>query len=351
MSVLREKFKSDFKLRVTGGKGWWIAPVKTELRCTKCGNEDGSRLSFIFDEHSSASSFRCVKCGFSCRLEKYLWLIHKSEYITKYRDLKPEIILNKKELFTTKNLIDLNPLPKVLLPVLFKRIKYSDYLYKRGLSLQIYKYWIIGKTDIIKHLKDYVIFVITENNIPVGWVGRCCKSKDEIQKYNDTHKYQILRWTNSKNTDFGKIVFGLDEITENTKKIIIVEGISSKLNVDSKYKTWNQEEIKCVCTFGKKISETQIAKIFNKAISLEEIILFYDVSDAIVEEKKASFNILKECNINVFVTYHNFKNEDGSYKDAGDMSKEELDWTLKNTKNIFDFYYNILPKRSLIKRK
>lgn len=42
MSVLREKFKSDFKLRVTGGKGWWIAPVKTELRCTKCGNEDGS---------------------------------------------------------------------------------------------------------------------------------------------------------------------------------------------------------------------------------------------------------------------------------------------------------------------
>lgn len=350
MSVLREKFKSDFKLRTTGHKGWWIAPVKTELRCSKCGNEDGSRLAFIFDANSPASSFKCVKCGFSCRLEKYLWLLHKTEYITQYRDLKQEDILTKKKLFQDQKLIDLSPLPKVLLPVLFKRLKYSDYLQKRGLSLQIYKYWIIGKTDIVKELKDYVIFVVTENNIPVGWVARCNKSKEEIDNYNKSHKkYQILRWRNSKSTDFGKIVFGIDEITEKTEIIIIVEGISSKLNVDSKFKSWNQEKLKCVCTFGKKISDTQIAKIINKAINLKEIILFYDVSDAINEEKRSSFSILKECDVDVYITYHNFKNEDGSYKDAGDMTKEELEWNLQNKRNIFDFYYNILPKRKLIK--
>lgn len=349
MSVLREKFKSDFKLKTTGGKGWWIAPIKTELKCIKCGNENGSKLSFIFDKYSSSSSFRCVKCGFSCRLEKYLWLIKKTQYITKYREIKQESILNKKGLSIKNDYVDLSPLPEVLLPLLFKKLKYSDYLQSRGLSIDIYKHFIIGKTDFDNTLKDYTIFVVTENEIPVGWVARCNKSKSYIDNYNKTHKRKILRWRNSTSSDFGKIVYGLDEINKNTKQIIIVEGISSKLKVDSELKTWNKDEIKCVCTFGKKISETQIAKILKKSEGLEDIILFYDVSDAINEEKKASFQILKECNINIFITYHNFKNQDESFKDAGDMSKEEILWCLNNKKNIFDFFYSVLPKRKLLR--
>lgn len=360
MAILRDKFKSDFKLKPTGGKGWWIGPIQTDLYCPKCQNKDGSRLAFIFDEKSPNSSFKCVKCGNSMRLEKYLWLIKKNQYITKYRDLKPEDILIKKKLFVENNHIDLSPLPEVLLPLLFKRIKYSHYLSKRGLSTDIYKHFIIGKTDFDDTLKDYVIFVVTENNIPVGWVARCNKSKNEIDKYNKSvDKYnknlkqgkrkfhKILRWRNSTSSDFGKIVYGIDEITDKTEIVIIVEGISSKLNIDSKFKTWNEEEIKCICTFGKKISETQIAKLFNKAINLKEVVLFYDVSDAINEEKKAAFQIFKDFEVDVYITYHNFKNDDGSYKDAGDMSKEEIIWNLDNKKNLFDFYYSVLPKRKL----
>lgn len=349
MAILREKFKSDFQLRKTGGKGWMIAPEKTDLYCVECNHKDGRRLAFIFDEKTSACSMKCLKCGFSCRLEKYLWLIKKTQYITKYREIKQESILNKKELFIKNNYVDLSPLPEVLLPLLFKRLKYSDYLQSRGLSIDIYKHFIIGKTDFDNTLKDYTIFVVTENEIPVGWVARCNKSKFYIDNYNKTHKKKILRWRNSTSSDFGKIVYGLDEINENTKQIIIVEGISSKLKIDSELKTWNQSKIKCVCTFGKKISETQIAKILKKSEGLEEIILFYDVSDAINEEKKASFQILKECNINIFITYHNFKNQDESFKDAGDMNKEEILWCLNNKKNIFDFFYSILPKRKLLK--
>ena len=113
MAVLRDKFKSDFKLKPTGGKGWWIGPIQTDLYCPKCQNKDGSRLAFIFDEKSPNSSFKCVKCGNSMRLEKYLWLIKKNQYITKYRDLKPEDILIKKKLFVENNHIDLSPLPEV----------------------------------------------------------------------------------------------------------------------------------------------------------------------------------------------------------------------------------------------
>lgn len=349
MAVLRDKFISDFHLKFTGSKGWMIAPVKTELYCKHCGNTDGSRLSFIFDEDSSASSFRCVKCGHSCRLEKYLWLIKKSEYITKFREVKPENILKKKELIKSENRdIDLSPLPQVMLPLLFKRIKFSTYLKKRGATLEIYKHWIIGKTDFENSLKNYIIFVIPENNIQVGWVARCEHSKDYIDEYNKTHDKKILRWQNSKNSDFGKIVFGLDEITENTKELIVVEGITSKLRVDCELKLYLKEEVKCVCTFGKKTTDTQIQKIKNKGINVNKLILFYD-SDAVNESKKTIYKYQVLFN-EVLVAFCTFKNEKGEYKDAGDLNKDELNIVLNKLQTPFEFFNTKLPKKSLKKK-
>lgn len=348
MGVLRDKFISDFHLKFTGSKGWQILPVKTVLYCPNCQNKDGSRLAFIFDENSSTSSFRCVKCGFSCRLEKYLWLVKKTEYVTKYREVKPENILKKKELVKTENQnIDLSPLPKVVLPILFKQLKYSKYLKERGANLDIYKHWIIGKTDLEKSLRNYIIFVIPENGINVGWVARCEHSKEYIDNYNKTHDKKILRWRNSE-SDFGRIVFGLDEITENTKELIIVEGITSKLRVDCELKLYKQDNLKCVCTFGKKITDTQIIKIKNKGINVNKIILFYD-SDAVNESKKTTYKFVDLFNT-VLVAFCKFKNEKGEFKDAGDLNKEEMNIVFNELQTPFQFFETKLPKKSLIKR-
>ena len=88
MPVLKDKFISDFHLKVSGSKGWMIGYQKLGLFCPCCKHKDPSRLAFIFDTKSERASFKCVKCGYSSRLEKFLWLNNKKEYIEKYNDYK-----------------------------------------------------------------------------------------------------------------------------------------------------------------------------------------------------------------------------------------------------------------------
>lgn len=350
MPVLKDKFISDFHLKVSGSKGWMIGYQKLGLFCPCCKHKDPSRLAFIFDTKSERASFKCVKCGYSSRLEKFLWLNNKKEYITKYKDLNPNVIaegrkLNEKPLINEKE--NLEELPEVMLPLLFKRVKYDKYLQERGAKLQLYKHWIIGKTEYEHNLYNYVIFVIQELGRNVGWVARCKHSKEYIDNYNKTHDKKILRWKNSPGSDFAKIVFGLDEITENTKTLIIVEGITSKLKTDCNLNLYNQEEIKCVCTFGKKTSQIQLEKIKQKAKNLNKLILFYD-TDAIRETKKYIFEYQEQFKgVDVFVALCWFKNEKGQYKDAGDLNKEELEYCLNHLKTPFDFFENTLVKKSL----
>ena len=81
-----------------------------------------------------------------------------------------------------------------------------------------------------------------------------------IENYNKArpkgHRY--LRYQNSVDTDFGKMVYGIDECTENTHTLIGVEGITDKFNVDRLLGLYKQEEIKCGAFFGKKISPEQM---------------------------------------------------------------------------------------------
>ena len=342
--VLREEFKKDFSLTQTGSKGWYYSHVNSGLKCPKCGNSNPEKLAFVFDKNSTRSSFHCLKCSCSSSLEKFLFLSKKREYITNYKPIKRESILEKKSLSPKKEKIS-QDLQETILPLFFKRLKFSKYLMKRGATLELFKYWIIGKTDFEDNLKNYVIFVITENKKEVGWVARSLLSKEEIEKHNKESKYKILRWRNSKN-DFGKIVFGLDEVSEKTEQIIVVEGITSKMRIDCELKLYSQNKIKCCCTFGKKMTNTQLNKIINKNKNLKELILFYD-SDAIAEIKNTAFKIYSVFK-NVKVAFCPYKDEMGKWKDAGDLNKKELLSVLNNTESPFAFFSNKLQKKSLM---
>lgn len=348
MGVLIDKFISDYKYIPSGSKGWNISHIHQGLRCPECGNEDPTRLTVGIKKEKGLYTFQCVKCKCTMSLEKYLYKMHLYQYLTKYKPITKQIILEKK--FLTKQeekKEEKQELDIASLPILFKRLKYSPYLMKRGAKKEIFEKWIIGKTDFEEKYKGYIIFGITENNKIVGFVARCKKSKEEIDNYNKTHDRKILRWRNSEN-DFSQIVFGLDEITEQTKLLVVVEGITSKMRIDCELETWNQEQIKVVCTFGKKTSKEQLEKIKNKCQNIEKIILFYD-SDAISSAKKTSYQY-KELFENVWIAFCQFKDKKGNYKDAGDLNKEELLETLNNLESPFEFFSHKIQKKSLFKK-
>lgn len=347
MSILVEKFKSDFHLVKSGDKGWYISRIKdTGLYCPFCHNENSQKLAFIFSDN--IASFYCPKCGNGLRLEQFLWRIKKQQYINNQRQIQSQDILKKKCLNEEQYKKEkIKELKEISLPLFFKRIKYSPYLQKRGAKLDIYKYWIIGKTDFEKSLKDYIIFIIQENGINVGYVARSQKSKREIDEYNSNHDKKILRWRNSEG-DFSQMVFGLDEITEKTKEIIIVEGITSKMKVDCNLELYKQHEIICCCTFGKKLSSIQLEKIKRKGINVKKVILFYD-SDAINASKKTVYKLIEEFE-DVKIAFCQFKDEEGNYKDAGDLNKEELFQILNNLQNPFEFFESKIEKKQLKKK-
>ena len=346
MGVFVEQFKSDFHLTKSGDKGWYSSRIKnTGLYCPFCHNENSQKLAFIFSE--DVASFHCPKCGNSLRLEQFLWRIKKQEYISNQRQIQSQDILEKKTLTKKYKKEEIKDLEEVQLPLFFKRLKYSSYLQKRGAKLELYKHWIIGKTDFEKGLKDYLIFVIPENGINVGWVARSQKSKEEIDDYNSKHNKKILRWRNSK-CDFAQIVFGLDEIKDITEEIIIVEGITSKMRVDCELGLYRQHKIICCCTFGKKMSEAQLSKIRIKGMNVEKVILFYD-SDAIKSSKKVCYELKRQFK-EVKVAFCDFKDKKGNYKDAGDLNKSELLEVLNKAQSPFEFFESKMEKKSLTKK-
>lgn len=104
----------------------------------------------------------------------------------------------------------------------------------------------------------------------VAYLSRSVKSKDWIDKVNEKRKInkepKYRRYDNSV-SDFSKMLFGYDEIIKGeTTDVILVEGWLSKtktdVNLDLDSTTW----LKCVATFGAKISEHQIELLKRKGI-------------------------------------------------------------------------------------
>mgnify|MGYP000900956750 CR=1 FL=1 len=75
----------------------------------------------------------------------------------------------------------------------------------------------------------------------------------------ETFTDSIIKKLNERDKPIVFILWG--NFAKSKKELIIVEGITSKLRVDCELKLYKQDNLKCVCTFGKKITDTQIIKI------------------------------------------------------------------------------------------
>lgn len=209
----------------------------------------------------------------------------------------------------------LKELPVIKMPVGWKvSVASTKYLLGRGITPADCKRYNIGATDLYRKYQNYVLIPIYDGGKIRGFLGRYGAKKVPKDR---------LRYNNSVGTEFSELLFGYDEITENTTTVILVEGIFDKIAVDKVLHLWDNEETKCSFVHsGKKISPEQSKKLMLKGVT--NVILLYDF-DAIQRHQKYGLEL--ENNFVTSITYTSSK------KDIDECSPEEA---LK----VFEHLYN-----------
>lgn len=243
--------------------------------CPKCGHMEFG-IS-IHRKNNPCQCFRKKHCGWEGNIYSLLKELGRTELLGD-RELVPigETLENK--FLESEEKEESIELPNIIPPIGWRRIQFHDYLEKR----QFYEYsrYEVGITKLDPKLKNnYLIFLIRQFGEIKGYLGRHLWEKKEIEENNRKFKETgqgkfILRYSNSLSTDFSSLLFGYDEIVENTKTIILVEGIFDKFRVDKLLYLHQQDEIKCVCSFKCHLSSTQKRLLKDKKI--DSLILLYD---------------------------------------------------------------------------
>lgn len=268
----------------------------------------------------------CKKCHSYGSIYKLLRLLDKTyllagstvenkERIESIREMTQELVSNDDT--------ELSELPVKKMPVGWKvSVESTKYLLSRGITPEDCKRFKIGATDMFRKYANYVLIPIYDGGEIRGFLGRygACKVPDDKLRYN-----------NSMGTEFAELLFGYDEITDNTDTVILVEGVFDMINVSKGLELYDSEAVKCVCTFGKKISDVQILKLIRKKVV--NIVISWDF-DALKEIE--SYGLKLEHYFNVFVCVSENK------KDFGDCDKKEI-------MSIFD--KNLIPLRKFFMNK
>ncbi|WP_289090857.1 toprim domain-containing protein [uncultured Bacteroides sp.] len=186
-------------------------------------------------------------------------------------------------------------LHETCLPDFYKRTFRHPYLQERSFTFDDYEYFPVGVTGKLNpRFADYVIFPVEDNHTTVGYVARHTWSKAEIDTHNRKAKYngeyKILRYRNSTDNDFSKLLYNYDSIRpDETDTVILTEGIFDVIALTRKLELYDNTHIAAIATFGKKISDVQLYKLQCKGVKV--VVVGYD-GDA-VEAVKHTVDRLK----------------------------------------------------------
>jgi len=300
-------------------------------RKTNRNNDRGENVSYMWE---------CKRCGENGWIKKLFAKLKKLLLITLGSDTNIDDSLKKKIVkFGPKDVDIVLECPTKTPPLGFKRIQSDPYLDSRGFVKKQYEQYVVGRTKLLTKLKDYVIMLVIENGECKGYVARSERSKEWIdaqnEKYSDKGlRRKYLRYQNSVNTDFGKLLMGIDEVVSATQTVIIVEGPFDKTKVDGLMELWMDPGIKCVCSFGSKLSDFQIQKLQSKGV--ESVVLLFD-PDAIEKSKKYAFELTKK--------FQNVRVGFSSKVDPGDLSLDELYVILSALESPLKFSLNKVQKK------
>lgn len=314
--------------------------------CPFCGVDE---FGISLGENHLFRCFRGKHCGETGNIFKLLKHLGKLELLgDKYFYKETDVFSSLEKHSLQSESEELNTsLPDIKTPIGWRRIHSHPYLLSRGFTEEQFKKYEIGTTRLLRKFKDFIIFLIRQDGYIKGYVSRNIKSKSEIDSLNkaikeknklkpDSEKIPIvLRYSNSLDADFSKILYGIDEATPSTNTVIIVEGLFDKINLEIiAPELFSDRSIIVCCTWGKKISNYQIAKLRENNIS--RVILLYD-PDAINDSKKYSFELSKHIpEVRV-----GFLKD----KDPGDLTTNEFIDILENLSDPYKFSLDKLQKR------
>lgn len=290
--------------------------------CPLCGKSQHFYIS------RKTQMWDCKKCHSYGSVYKLLRLLDKTyllagstvenkERIESIREMTQDLVSNDD--------IELSDLPVKKMPVGWKvSAKSTKYLLSRGITSEDCKRYNIGATDMFRKYENYVLIPVYDGGEIRGFLGRYGARKVPDNK---------LRYNNSIGTEFAELLFGYDEITERTSTVILVEGCFDKIAVDKVLHLWDDDEVKCVCTFGKKISDKQMKKLMLKGVT--NVILLYDF-DAIKEIKKYGLELEK-----YFVTSITYTSDK---KDIDECSEDEALEVFTHLMKPRDFNEGVIGK-------
>lgn len=318
-------------------KGWMM----TRKACPWCG-KDGEHFGIKFQprtqRYNNEVTFHCFKCDVSggefllFRQMDMLSFLRQGDYIKQDKSLEKKISLYAKPIAVE---LDISA-PTKSKPIGFRRVTSNKYLESRGFEPWQFDRYTIGTTIIQPKLRDRVIFLIMEDGENKGYVARTQMTHNEISDYESRTGQKVLRYLNEPGVDFARLLGGIDEIDAHTTTAMLVEGITDKANIDRLLNRLKMSrEVKCLCTFGKKISEEQVEKIRRRGIM--KVVFLYD-PDAVSESKTLSMRVKSLFDVSV-----GFLKD----KDPGDLTEEEFKNVFKNVESPIQFFVNKVQKRSL----
>lgn len=262
--------------------------------CPYCGKGGGRFGIYVGPETDRKKPFmaHCFKCGHSTKtLEQLLTDIGRMDLmVTEIFDFNAGKQLDDFSFMEKEKELD-DTLCVVEMPEDYKRTYFNRYLKKRGFTEDDYEYFPVGTTRQLNFkFDDYVIFPIIDTGDIVGYISRHIWDKAEIDEYNrkarHNGKYQIMRYKNSTENDFVKLLYNYDAIIEDeTDTVILVEGVFDAIALTRKLNLYDNHRIAVVATFGKKISDVQIYKLQSKGV--ETVVIGYD-GDAVEAIKKTA---------------------------------------------------------------
>ena len=335
--VNKLKLVEEFQLRPFGAKGWLGSKL---LPCPYCGK--GDKFGINFSESGESGVFHCFYCDKKGSIFSLMKEIGREDLVIK--DGQNDYTLNDKievSLDIMKEQEEDLSCPEIPMPLGFKPLKECEYLENRGWERwQLEKYH--AGTTIDPRLKNKITFLLYENGKLIGYLSRSTKSKEwhkkNLKDFKEGKASLVLRYDNSRATQFEKVVGGIDEVSEKTSTVILVEGIMDKANTDKVLHLNESDDVKCCFTFGCKLSEAQMLKLYNKGV--RNVILCYDPG-TIQQVKSVSLRLSKKFNIKI----GELKGE----KDPGEMNYFDFEEVFLNLVSPMDYYANRLETKQLVK--
>jgi len=292
-------------------------------RCPYCGVEEFG-ISLVENNHPFGC-FRGRSCGATGNI--YSLVKHLGRGFELLGERKVNIFEKMKPLESEEaDPVEVDPLPEVGPPPLWARVYEDPYLRSRGFTDAQFVKHEVGRSPLHP---DYVTFLIRQRGRVVGYLGRSDKSKERIDAINRGRKLHgeppYLRYRNSS-SDFGRMLGGLDELTDRTTTVILTEGIFSKTRTDTNLRLDEDEALRCCYTFGAKITEDQL-DLLHTFPNLRYIYLWFE-ADVLAKVKAAAARLAQGFHVRVSYLYE---------LDPGDMGPEEAIRTFETSVDWFDY--------------